>query len=304
MKLNGTRVVITGASSGIGAAAAQAFSERGAEVVLVARSQGGLDAVAQSVRSRGGTAHTYPVDLSDLEAVSQVAARVMSELGTVDVLVNNAGAGRWTAIDETEPSEALAMTMVPYVGAFAITHHLVQPMIDRESGTIVNITSPAGAIPFPGSAAYSVARGAMAHFTRALRADLRATGVRCVLVMAGEVESEYWTNNPGARDRVPAISRLFGTLTTQQVAQSLVRAVERERGDLTTPRRLAAVLAIHKVFPGPIELLVNRTGWSRPVGRTKPGSTRSGTRRAQVAHIGRSPSRTCRPHPTEGTSDV
>ena len=89
------------------------------------------------------------------------------------------------------------MTMVPYVGAFAITHHFVGPMLARGSGTIVNLTSPAGAMPFPGSAAYSVARGAMVHFTRALRADLRGTGVRAVLVMAGEVESEYWENNPG-----------------------------------------------------------------------------------------------------------
>jgi short-subunit dehydrogenase len=264
MKVAGTRVVITGASSGIGAAAAQAFADRGAEVVLLARSRDGLDAVVQSIRARGGTAHAYPVDLSDLGAVAQVATRLQSDLGTVDVLVNNAGAGRWTAIDETEPTEALAMTMVPYVGAFAITHHLVRPMIERGSGTIVNITSPAGALPFPGSAAYSVARGAMAYFTRALRADLRGTGVHAVLVMAGDVASEYWTNNPGARDRIPTISRLFGTLTTDQVAQSVVRAVERDRGDLTTPRRLAAVLGLHRVVPGPIEWLVQRTGWSRP----------------------------------------
>ena len=263
MDVSGARVVITGASSGIGAAAARAFADRGAEVVLLARSQAGLEAVAQSIRARGGTAHTYPVDLSDLDAVGRVADGILSDRGTVDVLVNNAGSGRWTAIDETTPSEALAMTMIPYVGAFAITHHFVGPMIARGSGTIVNLTSPAGAMPFPGSAAYSVARGAMVHFTRALRADLRGTGVRAVLVMAGEVESEYWENNPGARDRVPTISRLFGTLTTDQVAQSVVGAVEREGGDVATPRRLAVVLGIHQVIPGPIEWLVNRTGWSR-----------------------------------------
>jgi short-subunit dehydrogenase len=263
MNVSGALVVITGASSGIGAAAARAFADQGAVVVLLARSQAGLEDVAQSIRAQGGTAHTYPVDLSDLETVGQVAEQILSDLGTVDILVNNAGSGRWTAIDETTPDEALAMTMVPYIGAFAITHHLVGPMIARGSGTIVNITSPAGAMPFPGSAAYSVARGAMVSFTRALRADLRGTGVRAVLVMAAEVESEYWANNPGARDRVPTISRLFGTLTTDQVAQSIVRAVERERGDVTTPRRLAAVLGIHQVLPGPIEWIVNQTGWSR-----------------------------------------
>jgi uncharacterized protein len=272
MKVSGARVVITGASSGIGAAAARAFAERGAEVVLLARSETGLEAVAQSIRARGGTAHTYPVDLADLEAVGRVAERVLAELGIVDVLVNNAGAGRWLAIDETDPSEALAMTMVPYVGAFAITHHLVGPMVARGSGTIVNITSPAGAMPFPGSASYSVARGAMAYFTRALRADLRGTGVRAVLVMAGEVESEYWANNPGARDRVPSISRLFGTLTPEQVAAAIVRAVERGRGDLATPRRLAAVLVLHKVVPGTVEWLVCQTGWQRQGPGEGPGA--------------------------------
>ncbi len=280
MKVTGTRVVITGASSGIGAAAARAFADRGAEVVLLARSQSGLDAVAESIRARGGTAHVHPVDLADLEAVARVSEQVLEDVGRVDVLVNNAGSGRWLAIDETDPSEALAMTMVPYVGAFAITHHLVRPMIARGSGTIVNVTSPAGAMPFPGSAAYSVARGAMAYFTRALRADLRGTGVRAVLVMAGEVESEYWANNPGARDRVPTISRLFGTLSTEQVAASIVRAVERGRGDVATPRRLAAVLALHHVVPGTVEWLVAQTGWTRAQGGVvdpTPGSARSGT---------------------------
>jgi short-subunit dehydrogenase len=263
MKLTDTKVVITGASSGIGAAAAHAFADRGAEVVLLARSQDGLDAIAEAIRAKGGRAHTYAVDLSDLTAVAEVSERLLSDLGTVDVLVNNAGSGRWTAIDETEPGAAVAMTMVPYLGAFAMTHHLVRPMIARGSGTIVNITSPASVMPFPGSAAYSVARGAMAHFTRALRADLRGTGVRAVLVVAGEVESEYWVNNPGARDRVPTISRIFGTLTTEQVGQAIVRAVERERGDLTTPWRLAVVLGIHRFIPGPVEWTVTRTGWKR-----------------------------------------
>lgn len=263
MDPRGTNVVVTGASSGIGAAAARALAGQGASVALVARSGDALEGVAQGVREQGGQARTYVCDVADLDAVAQVCARIVDDLGRVDVLVNNAGVGRWTAIDETDPLEALAMTMVPYVGAFAMTHHLVGPMIARRSGLVVNITSPAGFVPMPGSAAYSVARGAMRHFTKALNADLRGSGVRAVLVTPGEVESGYWAHNPGARERVPGISVLFGTLTNEQAAAAVIRAVRRER-DVVTPARLAAVMGLHQVLPGPVEALVAVTGWKRP----------------------------------------
>ena len=281
--LGGARVVVTGASTGIGADTARAFADRGAHVVLLARSADALQAVTADIRSTGGRADWYAVDLADLDAVADVSARILSEVGTVDVLVNNAGAGRWLAIDETEPAEALAMTMVPYVGAFAITHHLVGPMIAQGSGTIVTITSPAALMPFPGSAAYSIARAAMRELHRALRADLRGTGVRSTLVIAAEVESQYWDHNPGARQRVPGISALIGTLSTGDTARAIVSAVERDRAEVVIPSRLAAVRGIHRLVPGVVEELVARTGWRRGAqpsaesGAAGPGSTGTGT---------------------------
>lgn len=263
MQLRGRHVVVTGASSGIGAATARALAAEGAAVALVARSADALEEVARGIRARGGTARTYVCDVADLDAVGGVCASIVADLGPVDVLVNNAGVGRWIAVDETDPREALAMTMVPYVGAFAMTHHLVGPMIARHSGLVVNITSPAGFVPMPGSAAYSVARGAMRHFTKAVNADLRGTGVRAVLVTPGEVESGYWQHNPGARERVPGISVLFGTLTNEQAASAVLRAVRRER-DVVAPGRLAAVMGLHQVLPWPVEALVSVTGWKRP----------------------------------------
>lgn len=260
----GARVVITGASSGIGARTAHAFAERGAHVILLARSEDGLRSVTEGIRSTGGRADWYPLDIADFAAVADVAGRILDDLGPVDVLVNNAGSGRWLAIDETDPAEALAMTMVPYLGAFAITHHLVGPMIARGAGTIVTITSPAAIAPFPGSAAYSVARASMRELARALRADLRGTGVRSALVIAAEVESDYWANNPGARERVPAISKLVGTLTPDECAKAIVRVVAKDRRSATIPWRLAAVKAAHHVAPGAVEELIARTGWRRP----------------------------------------
>ncbi|MGB7979952.1 MAG: SDR family oxidoreductase [Candidatus Nanopelagicales bacterium] len=262
MELRDKHVVVTGASSGIGAATARALAAEGAVVALVARSGDALEEVAREIRDRGGRARPFVCDVADLSAVAAVCATILDDLGGVDVLVNNAGIGRWLAIDETDPHEALAMTMVPYVGAFAMTHHLVKPMIARRSGLVVNVTSPAAFMAFPGSAAYSVARGAMRHFTKALNSDLRGTGVRAVLVTPGEVESGYWEHNPGARQRVPGISILFRTLTTDQAAGAVVRAARRER-DVTSPALLAAVIGLHAVLPWPVEALVTTTGWKR-----------------------------------------
>lgn len=266
MQVRGKRVVVTGASSGIGAATARALAGEGASVALVARSGDALEEVAREIRARDGAASTYVCDVADLDAVAGVCASIIDDFGRVDVLVNNAGVGRWIAIDETDPHEALAMTMVPYVGAFAMTHHLVKPMLARGSGLVVNVTSPAAFMPFPGSAAYSVARAAMRHFTKAVNADLRGTGVRAILVTAGEVDSAYWEHNPGARERVPRISRLFPTMSTAQAADVVVRAIGRER-DVVAPALLAAVVGLHEVLPWPVEALVASTGWKRPRGQ-------------------------------------
>lgn len=257
-------MVVTGASSGIGAATARRLAARGARVVLMARTVPALEAVAEEIRASGGVAHTRPVDLADLDVVAETARAVLADLGPVDVLVNNAGAGRWLAVDETDPAEALAMTMVPYVGAFALTRSLVEPMIARGSGSIVNVTSPAALLPFPGAAAYSVARAAMRHFTTALRADLRGTGVHVGLVMAGLVDSPYFEHNPGSLERVPSVARLIGTITPEQVAASIEDVVVRRRPGATVPARLAALRAVFAVAPGPVTAVVRATGWKRP----------------------------------------
>jgi short-subunit dehydrogenase len=264
MELHGAVVVVTGASSGIGAAAARAFGAKGATVALLARSPAGLGKQVDLIRDAGGRAHAYPIDIADIDAVEATTRTIVTDLGGIDVLVNNAGSGRWTAIDETDPHDAVQMMMVPYLGAFAMTHYVLQPMLERGAGVIVNVTSPAGYVPMPGAASYSVARAAMRALAESTRADLSGTGVRCGLVTAGEVESDYWRNNPGSRDRVPTISTVLGTLSPQEAAQAIVRCAERDGADVVVPRRLAALLLIYRIAPGPIRALVGATGWRRP----------------------------------------
>jgi NAD(P)-dependent dehydrogenase (short-subunit alcohol dehydrogenase family) len=107
-------VLITGASYGIGAATARAFGRHGAHVALLARTQTALEDVARDIRAAGGAASVSPVDLTDAQAVNAVAQRVMADLGPPDILLSNAGAGRWLFIEETTPEEAVAMMAMPY----------------------------------------------------------------------------------------------------------------------------------------------------------------------------------------------
>lgn len=264
MEIAGRVVLVTGASSGIGAATARLAAERGAHVVLLARGRAALDEVASDIRSRGGKASVFPVDLADLDAVASTCAAIEREVGPPDILVNNAGAGRWLAIDETEPALAVQMMAVPYFAAFAVTRAFLPAMLARGTGHVVNVTSPACYFSFAGAAAYDAARWAVRGFSGALRADLRGTGIGVTLLVAGKVSSSYWENNPGSEERVPGISRLYPTLTPEEVGRALLRAVERGRALVVIPFLFRLTLLLHRLWPAPVEWIVLATGWRRP----------------------------------------
>ncbi|RYF54011.1 MAG: SDR family NAD(P)-dependent oxidoreductase, partial [Comamonadaceae bacterium] len=113
MKLTGKLAVVTGASSGIGAATAAALAAAGAEVILVARTPGPLTKTAELIRSRGGQAHAMPADLTSYSEVKDLADQVLGDIGVPDIIVNNAGAGRFLFLDETDPEDAVQMMAAP-----------------------------------------------------------------------------------------------------------------------------------------------------------------------------------------------
>jgi short-subunit dehydrogenase len=257
----GRRVVVTGASSGIGAAIAREMAARGDEVVLVARRRAQLEELAAEITTAGGRAAVEPADLADLEEVHDLARRLLTD-GVPDVLVNNAGAGRWLAVDETEAGEAAQMMALPYLAAFELTRALVPAMIDRGSGRIVNVTSLAAYTHIPGATGYAVARWAVRAFTGQLREDLRGTGVGVTLVAASEVDSPYFDNNPGSRERIPrAVALLGGAVSPETVARDTADAVARGRAEVIVPRRAHLIVS---ATPTPVlNWVVRRTGWRR-----------------------------------------
>jgi short-subunit dehydrogenase len=263
MDIQGKTALITGASGGMGAGIAKAIAKAGAAVILLARRKDELDKVASEVAKSGGKAYVYPVDLADPAAVEATTKTIKSEIGIPDIIVNNAGSGRWLFVEETTPEDAVQMMTLPYFAAFYIVHAFMPDFLQRNSGHIVNISSVGSRFVWPGATAYLAARWAVRGFTEALRADLHGTNIGVTLYESGVVDSPYWEHNPGSRERLPQMGNLVPTVTTDQVGEAIVNGVKKNKKLVVIPFMMKTTYWQHAVFPGIVQWLMTITGYKR-----------------------------------------
>src|SRR5262249_42934574 len=258
MNITGRKIVVTGASRGIGRATAEALARAGGRIALVARSPE-VEAVAAAIVAQGGQARGYLADLGNAAEVDEMARRVVGDFGPPDIVVNNAGAGRWLFVEETPVEEVVAMMAAPYFAAFYVTRAFLPAMLERRSGYIVNVNSPVAWMPWPGAAGYTAARFALRGLTASLRLDLRGTGVRLLEMLLGKVSSSYFEHNPHTEERLPTITQIVPTLTPEQAAAHIVRGIEHNRRKIVAPFMLKLVLAMRAVAPPVVNWLIWRT---------------------------------------------
>ena len=256
-------VLVTGASGGIGAAIAKAISAAGADqVVLLARNEDALKQVVQAIEAKGGKARYYPVDLSDKAAVAAVSQRIHQEVGVPDILINNAGSGQWKFMSDTSDDDIEKMMALPYFAAAWLTRRFLPGMMQRGSGHILNVSSVASRMAWPGATAYISACRAMRGLSDALRADLSDTGVGVTHYESGPIDSTYWRNNPESRNRVPGIARmLIPVLTKEQVARAVVAGIRGNKRFIVIPRMLQLIYLLHFAFPWLVQWLMTITGY-------------------------------------------
>ncbi len=186
--MNERVAVVTGASSGIGEGIALAFAEMGADVVLAARSEAKLGAVAEKVRAKGRRALVVPTDVNDRAQLEALRDRAIAELGRIDVLVNNAGGGPFK--DALRTSETLFEGTLRFnvTSAFLLTRLVVPSMVAQGGGSVLNVSSAVGRFASKGFVAYGTAKAALAHMTRLLGHEL-APKVRVNAIAVGSVET-------------------------------------------------------------------------------------------------------------------
>ena len=238
MKLAGSRVVVTGASRGIGAGLAVGLARKGARVALVARSR---DAIAKLAAELDGEA--YPADLADADAIAPLVAAIEAN-GPIDVLVNNAGVDLTGSFSELPPDRIRELLAINLVAPVLLCRAVIPAMRARGSGHVVNVSSLAGTNALPGLAPYSTSKAGLSHFTAALRAECKGTGITTTLAEIGPVESSMMQSLHGHPATERALARLRHLrlaveLDMDDVVDGLVDAIERQRRHLRMPKRNA-----------------------------------------------------------------
>ena len=237
MELRGKRVLITGASRGIGEAFAHGFTGAGATVALVARTEDSLRALAAQL---GGTAH--PADLSDSTQVATLMQRVEDEAGPIDVLVNNAGIESTAGFTDAPDDELRRVTEVNYLAPAELCRQAIPRMLRRGGGHIVNVSSMAGIAVFPGLVTYSASKAALSHFTAGLRADLRGLPIGTTLVELGAVPTDLLAKADNYEPTAKAFQRAYRLrsavdVSREKVAEEVVKAVDKGRRHVRLPKR-------------------------------------------------------------------
>ncbi len=211
---SGQRVVVTGASSGIGAGVAEEFARRGAIVGICARREARLNEVLERCREFSPGSRKWVTDLSDPAAVDAFAASALDELGGVDVLVNNAGIPKRRHVSRLDNATVESVMNINFFSPVRLTLALLPHMLERDSGRIINISSVAATLSSPGESAYDASKAAVTAFSESMAIDLWRTGISVLVVYPGLVDTELFSlpdNDPvmASVEAVP-VSELVG----------------------------------------------------------------------------------------------
>jgi short-subunit dehydrogenase len=227
VRLKNARVIVTGASQGIGRAIALEFGRRGARLALASRNRAALEQLAASITREGGSAIVLPTDVTAAGAVEQLAQDTIRELGGIDILVNNAGIGMTAPIGDASSADVDAVFRLNVLAAAAAIRAVVPIMRAQHDGMIVNISSIAGRIVIPRIGYYSATKFALTAIGDALRMEEADHGIKVMNVFPGTTRSSFGDNRLGARGR-QAHQRL-PPVTAEKVAETIANAVERNQ---------------------------------------------------------------------------
>jgi 3-oxoacyl-[acyl-carrier protein] reductase len=223
--LEGKTVLITGASSGIGRAAALLFAAEGANIVATARREERLESLCAEIAALGGRAVWHAGDAADEVAALDSIALALATYGQLDILINNAGAGNYKPLVETSAAEFDELIAVNLRSGFVFSRHAAPLMIEQKSGVILFVSSVAGLQGAGGEAVYSATKFAQRGFAQALDAELRPHGIRVGTIFPGGVKTEFALG----RGRTEQSIRDSRMMEPEEVAQAIIYACKQPK---------------------------------------------------------------------------
>lgn len=223
-ELDGQTAVVTGASSGIGEATAEALASRGASVVLAARRADRLETLADQIESAGGDALPVPTDVTDGDDIDALVEATLDAFGSLDVLVNNAGVMLLEPVERADRENFRQMVEVNLLGLMNLTHAALPVMREQGSGHVVNVSSTAGRDANANSSVYSATKFGVNAFTEGLRQEVTTDGVRTTIVEPGAVETELQEHIPDEEIKAQIEDGLLESMTPLQ-SEDIARAI-------------------------------------------------------------------------------
>jgi NADP-dependent 3-hydroxy acid dehydrogenase YdfG len=225
--------VVTGASSGIGAATARTLAARGARIAVIARRADRLNRLVAEIRSSGGTANSYSADITDMASLKDVASRIRTELGAPGILINNAGVMLPAPVAEQRSDDWSRMidlnvtALVNAVGVFS--SDLFAAAVAQGTADLINISSIGATGVFPNFAVYCATKAAVSHLSRNLRTEFGPKQVRVSTFEPGLVETELADHgsNQAAKDWIFGARKAFKVLQSEDVAEVIAFTVSR-----------------------------------------------------------------------------
>lgn len=260
--LSGRRIIVTGASSGIGWELAKQLAHEKSRLILAGRSQNKLEELARIIREQGGEAHPVPTDVSDSRQRETLIDTALARLGGIDVLINNAGVGAMGFFSDADENRLRRIFEVNFFGTTELTRLALPHLRQGETPMVVNVSSILGRRAIPGCTEYCASKFALAGWSEGLRAELSHQGIHVLLVCPGRIQTNFQQNL--LEDKIRFGWQNHRQMTAERCAQLIVRAMRRRKNELTTTAEGKLLLWLNRLSPRLVDFFLSRYSAKKP----------------------------------------
>jgi short-subunit dehydrogenase len=236
MKIGGSTVLVTGASSGIGEALAPMLAAQGATVGIAARRPDRLEATLRRCQEHAPDSRMWAVDLSDLDAATRLIEEAWKAFGALDCLINNAAIGKRKLVTDHSADDLDGVMRTNFLSPIRMNLAVLPKMLERGSGTIVNVASGGGRFGIAHESAYCASKFAMSGWTEVAAMDLADTPIEVKLIQPGAIDTEIWIQQPGELPGLPGAQ----FVSAEECAAGIIDALETDGFEFYVPADLKA----------------------------------------------------------------